>query len=85
MSPWRANAAASPPGPTAGPDESEARERFDAATAAALVARPVVISRARGALRCAGLLVCGVLQDLCHLPLDSRRDTAAPRDALVVA
>ena len=46
MSPWRANAAASPPGPTAGPDESEARERFDAATAAALVARPVVLAAA---------------------------------------
>ena len=44
MSPWRANAAASPPGPTTGPDESEARERFDAATAAALVARPVLLA-----------------------------------------
>jgi len=35
-----------PPGPTTGPDESEARERFDAATAAALVARPAVLEAA---------------------------------------
>ena len=46
MSPWRLNAAAIPLGPTTGPDESEARERFDAATAAALVARPVVLAAA---------------------------------------
>ena len=46
VSPWRANAAASPSGPTTGPDESEARERFDAATAAALVARPAALAAA---------------------------------------
>ena len=46
MSPWRVNAAASQPGPTTGPDESEAWERFDAATAAALVARPVALAAA---------------------------------------
>ena len=46
MSPWRLNAAAIPPGPKTGPDESEARERFDAAPAAALVARPVVLAAA---------------------------------------
>ena len=44
MSPWRAGAAASPPGPTTGPDESEARGRFDTATAAVLIARPVVMA-----------------------------------------
>jgi len=46
MSPWRANAAASPSGPTTGPDESKARERFDAATAAAMAARPVALAAA---------------------------------------
>ena len=43
---WRANAAAIPLGPTTWPDESEAQERFDAATAAEPVARPVLMTAA---------------------------------------
>jgi len=86
MSHWRANNAAS----STGPDDRARRKRG----AGALRRRDssgtgrqtgCVGSRVRGVLRCASPLVYGALHDLCHLPLDSRRDTAAPRGALVVA
>ena len=86
ISPGRSNAAASAPVPTSGPDESEERARFDAATAAAAESRPVAVAAAsEDRLALTTFLPCVSFRICPHLSLDSRGDLAAQHDVLIAA